>query len=273
VHSLLESDGERTGSSAVSSSSSPLPACVAVHRRSEPSDEPIAWSTQALPTTLYRKVWPSFWPCLLYGSCACALHIGNKLLLSALQFHYVFCFTALQACVVSTIVSLAWRLGLVPAPCRMTSRLFFKLGPLAVLNVANTVVGLKGLQHMKLPMYLVLRRLVAPTVVIINRFVAGQKESLPNVAALLTMTAGALVAASADLSFSVQGYCYTLLANLFTAAYTMWMNKIAKGGGTDGACTHNTQALQAMDIIFYNSILSMPLLVACSKPKLVLKLN
>ena len=43
--------------------------------------------------------------------------------------------------------------------------------------------------------------------------------------------------------------------------------------GTDGECTHNTQALQAMDIIFYNSILSMPLLVACSKPKLVLKLN
>jgi hypothetical protein len=75
-----------------------------------------------LITTFCRKVWPCCWPCLLYGSCACALHISNKLLLSALDFHYVFFFTALQACVVSTIVSLAWRLGLVPAPCRMTSR-------------------------------------------------------------------------------------------------------------------------------------------------------
>ena len=255
MHSYLDTEEEQAG---------PSPVLSACRQRSPPAERADGrrWSAHALQT-FCGNIWPSFWPCLLYGSCSCALHITNKLLLSALRFHYVFLFTALQACIISALVPLAAWCGLVRMPRYMTLEVLRKVGPLAVLNILNTVIGLKGLQHMKLPQYLLLRRLLAPTVVIIDWLVAAKSEPLPHVAALCTMTAGALMAALADPSFSLRGVGYTLLANLFTSAYTMWMNRVCKERKDTGEIA--ARDFHAVELIFFNSLLSLPLLVACSK--------
>lgn len=151
---------------------------------------------------------------------------------------------------------------------RPSTALLARLAPVALLGVLNTVSGMKGLQHTNLPMYLLLRRMVVPKLVLVEIFLTGKGEPALNVAALAVLTAGTIISASGDLSFSPWGYAYTTLANCFTICYTLRMRAISSSGqaqaGDDGDKGKTRGHLGVLDLTLYIALLSLPLLVVCS---------
>lgn len=100
-----------------------------------------------------------------------------------------------------------------------------RIWPLPVLYLGNMATGLGGTKELSLPMFTALRRFSILMTMIGERFVLGVKASWSVQASVLSMVAGALIAAADDVTFSGLGYTLVLLNDGFTAANGVYMKK------------------------------------------------
>ena len=157
--------------------------------------------------------------CLFYGTTSGTLSLIMKNLLSGYRFEGYFVILAAQmglqlALCILTRDALGNPFG-VPQYDRATHMKSLKMG---VTNVCNVGAGLVALRMVNVPMFLCIRRLVAPVIILYELAFLGKVNSVGVNGAVGAILMGTLVAGWETLSADVVGYAVTFLNNLLSAA-------------------------------------------------------
>ncbi|XP_073042699.1 UDP-galactose/UDP-glucose transporter 7 isoform X2 [Primulina eburnea] len=125
-----------------------------------------------------------------------------------------------------------------------------KLVPVSLFYNANVAFALASLKGVNIPMYIAIKRLT-PLAVLVAGFFTGKGNPTTQVTLSVLLTAvGVLIAALGDFSFDIFGYSMAFISVFFQ---TMYLVLVEKSGAEDG--------LSSVEIMFYNSILSLPFLL------------
>jgi hypothetical protein len=194
----------------------------------------------------------SFGVAVFYAVSSMFLSLFNKSLLSSFAFNGYFLLLAYQMafslflCVVSRDY-----LGnpfKIPAYDYGLHKGSFLLG---VLYVANVGAGLIGLQLVNIPLFLCIRRLTTPTILLYD-FIARKKVQSKEInASIFFIFAGTIIAGYETLTADLFGYAVTMLNNLFTAA-SMAFQK-------DFFDKNQGVKLTAFGVLYFNSLTALPL--------------
>lgn len=124
------------------------------------------------------------------------------------------------------------------------------LAPLAFVNVLNVISGLVGTGGLNVPMFIALRRFNLLFTILLERYWLRKSHDWPTVSAVGIMIVGALIAAATDLTYNFTGYIAVFCNNIMTSLYLVMVKN-----------TSVSNDVSTNGMLFYNSILSLPMLV------------
>lgn len=161
---------------------------------------------------------------VFYGIASFMITVVNKTVLTSYHFpsFLMLSIGQMTACIV--LLYFAKRFGLVSFPDlgRDTAR---KIFPLPLIYLGNMMFGLGGTQALSLPMFAALRRFSILMTMILELKILGVRPSTPVQISVYSMIGGALLAASDDLTFKMEGYTYVMITNALTAANGVFVKK------------------------------------------------
>ena len=192
--------------------------------------------------------WAGLFWCVAYATFSVSLSIINKKLFSEHGFKSFFVLSSGQLLASAVLVQLGgW---LLPGTVRLgafSGARAAKIAPLAVMNAFNAILGFAGLRLVNIPMFLVLRRMTTPMVLILEYYIMKKVASPLVKGAIAISVLGTLIAGSSDLTFDLVGYLFTLANNVATASYLVLINKLGTKKG-----------MNTFELLFYNSLMSLP---------------
>jgi hypothetical protein len=126
-----------------------------------------------------------------------------------------------------------------------------KMVPLAVCSVGNILLGLTGTKLLSVPMFTTLRRTTILFIIISTYFRSGNCPSIGVAFSVFLLIFGAVVAGYNDLYFDPLSYSIVVLNNVLTAGSLQITKAVEK-------------EVSKFGIVFYNSMISMPMLLVLS---------
>lgn len=182
---------------------------------------------------------------LAYGSVSFVLTVINKTVSTTWHFQSFIVISIGQLVGAVIVLSIARMLRIISFP-DFSRDLPRKLHPLPVLHFGNMVTGLGDTQAMSLPMFTAIRRFSILWTMLLEFKILGIKPSAAVQFSVWCMIGGAILAACDDLTFTITGYLYVMLANLLTAAYGVYIKEKI-----------NTIDMDKFGIMYYNSLLML----------------
>lgn len=181
-----------------------------------------------------------------YGFSSLMITIVNKTVLTSYNFPSFLILGIGQMFATIVVLFIAKSLGFINFPGLERST-FKKIWPLPLIYFCNMLFGLGGTKQLSLPMLTVLRRFSILMTMIAEFYVLGVKAKTTVQMSVYTMILGALIAASNDLAFNLEGYIFVLLNDFFTAASGVFMKKKldSKELGKNGLMYYNSLFMMA----------------------------
>ncbi|XP_072243805.1 nucleotide sugar transporter SLC35D2 [Leuresthes tenuis] len=188
---------------------------------------------------------------LFYAGSSFLITVVNKTVLTSFRFPSYLCLGIGQ--MITTIVVLyVAKMNKTVEFQDFDRSIFLKIFPLPLLYVGNHVTGLASTKKLSLPMFTVLRKFTILMTMVLEVFILRKTFPRRIVYSIVAIVFGAVVAASSDLAFDVEGYTFILLNDAFTAANGVYTKK--KLGD---------QGLGKYGVLFYNAlIIVVPTLLA-----------
>lgn len=161
---------------------------------------------------------------LFYGLASFMITVINKTVLTTYRFPSFLVLSIGQMTASIIVLGLAKQFGIISFPDlgRDTAR---KIFPLPLIYLGNMMFGLGGTQALSLPMFAALRRFSILMTMLLELKILGVRPTTQVQISVYSMVGGALLAASDDLSFNLQGYTYVMITNMLTAANGVFVKK------------------------------------------------
>lgn len=180
---------------------------------------------------------------LYFMGSSMLVQFTTKAIFTTYQFHFPLTVALLQMTFISIVTFIV-------AKPEVSLGLFKSLAPLAVINVLNVVSGLVGTGGLNVPMFIALRRFTLLFTILLERFWLKKTHDWPTLSAMGIMIGGALIAALTDMTFSLYGYSAVLCNDVLTSLYLIMVKNAPV-----------TRGLTTTRMLFYNSTMSIPLLL------------
>lgn len=182
---------------------------------------------------------------LFYGVTSFVLTVVNKTVLTSWHFPSFLVISIGQLAAAVSVLYIGHELRIISIP-NYSREIPRKVMPLPLFHFGNMVSGLGGTQAMPLPMFTAIRRFAILLTMVLEFKILGVKPSTAVQVSVWCMIGGAILAASDDLSFSIEGYSYVMLANFISAAYGVYVKQKL-----------DTADIGKYGIMYYNSLLML----------------
>ncbi|XP_055623050.1 uncharacterized protein LOC129766507 [Toxorhynchites rutilus septentrionalis] len=161
---------------------------------------------------------------LFYGLASFLITVINKTVLTSYRFPSFLVLSLGQLAASVIVLWFGKQSGIVTFP-DFTRDIPRRIFPLPLIYLGNMMFGLGGTQALSLPMFAALRRFSILMTMILELRILGVRPTTAVQVSVYAMVGGALLAASDDLSFNLQGYMFVMITNTLTAANGVYMKK------------------------------------------------
>ncbi|XP_011299267.1 UDP-sugar transporter UST74c [Fopius arisanus] len=161
---------------------------------------------------------------LFYGVSSILITFVNKTVLTSYNFPSFQVLGIGQMLATIITLSIGKKLQYVDYP-NLDRSTISKIFPLPLIYIGNMIFGLGGTKQLSLPMFTALRRFGILMTMIAEYYILGIKPRTAVQLSVYTMIVGALLAASNDLAFNLEGYIFIFLNDVFTAANGVYTKK------------------------------------------------